>query len=166
MGFFATIFGAASAEEMDGIHLEGPVRWEVAKTKDMSTFFRALPCLLGEGSVLYLENVFALDVLIFLRSRPAKATSKVAFGTIWPRPNCFHMDITEVNIEALAKLVQTHPATPEVCIHLHAYKEGRVLLEWHDAFDQPMLISAEISEEKVAEFCKRLNCTFQKVSIP
>lgn len=165
MGFFATILGAVSAEEMGGIHLEGPVRWEVAETKDMSAFLRALPHLLGEDSVLYLEDVNGPDVSAFLQRKPAKATCKVALGTIWPRPNYFHLDITEVSMQELAKLAEGR-ATPEVCIHLHAYKAGRVLLEWHDAFDQPMWISDEIPEEKVAEFCRGLNCTYQKVTIP
>jgi hypothetical protein len=101
-------------------------------------------------------------VIAFCETHAAGKTTKVALGTIWPKPKVFHLSIAPEVVQELAALTGQH-ATPEICDHLHAYKDGRVLLEWHDAFDQKLLISREVSEEKVAEFCKRLGAKYERV---
>ena len=83
-------------------------------------------------------------------------------GTIWPRPECFHMQITRDNLEGLAEIAERH-ATPEVAVHLHVYKGSKVLLEWYDAFfDDPFYVSKDISEEKLREFCNTLGTKYEE----
>lgn len=165
MSLLAKICGAVPAEARDGIRLASGASWEVSAIRDLPQFLRALPALLPSGAVLYLEDVSAQDVIAFLAAKSAKGTSKVALGTIWPRPNFFHLEVTETNMMELAELSERH-ATPEVCIHLHAYKDSRVVLEWHDAFTQPLLLACDILENRVAEFCRLLNGHYQRTVIP
>jgi hypothetical protein len=46
-------------------------------------------------------------------------------------------------------------AYPELAIHFHIYQGPHVLLEWHDAFTQPMLLSGEFNEEQIRGFCEK-----------
>ena len=48
-------------------------------------------------------------------------------------------------------------ATPECAVHLHVHKDNRIILEWHDTFDDPMHISKAIDEEKTKHFCEELS---------
>jgi len=165
MSLLAKICGAVPVEARDGIRLVSGAPWEVSAIRDLPQFLRALSALLPSGTILYLECVSAQDVIEFLAIKSAKNTSKVALGTIWPRPNFFHLELTQTNMMELAELCERH-ATFEVCIHLHAYKDGRVVLEWHDAFTQPLLLAGDIPENRVAEFCRLLNCQYQRTLIP
>jgi hypothetical protein len=44
----------------------------------------------------------------------------------------------------------------------HVYRDQSVLLEWHDAFTQPMLLSGELPEQKVRTFAERLHMSCKK----
>jgi len=163
MSFIAKIFGAVSKEERKGILMGLVDAWEISgvKGKSFPDFLRALPNLLPEDSILYLEGTSARDAIAFLQKNAAKEICKVAIGTIWPRPQFFHIRISSETMSELAQVAEKH-AQPEICIHLHAYQKDRVLLEWHDAFSQEFRISKEISEQRVIEFCKQLNGIYKE----
>jgi len=162
MGFLARLFGAVSRQERGGIRMEHPA-WEVSGVQVLPGFLRALPALLPPGSILYLEGTSARDVIEFLSGRAAAEPRKVAVGTIWPRPRVFHMPASPENLAALAQLADHH-AAPEVCIHLHAYEQDRILLEWYDAIlDTSFSLSSEFAGEQVAEFCRRLGGSYTAV---
>jgi hypothetical protein len=81
----------------------------------------------------------------------------VACGTIWPKPDWFHIPLTPSLMEEAAVLVdQRGIALPS--IHMHVHDGAKVILEWHDAFvDDPMYVSSEISREYVEAFADRLH---------
>ena len=51
-------------------------------------------------------------------------------------------------------------AEPEIAIHFHVYREGKVLLQWHDAFSEPIALSGEFPEEKVKAFAEALSMKY------
>jgi hypothetical protein len=112
------------------------------------------------GSVLYLEGVSADSIIDYLRQRPAEHHLKIAGGTIWPKPQCFHTPITEHTARELARLSQSC-AAPEVCAHLHVYRGDQVLASWYDAFSGPLRVAASIPEHEIQEFCRDLQCTYE-----
>ena len=57
-------------------------------------------------------------------------------------------------------------AIPEICDHIHIYKNDEVLLEWFDAFSKPLYISQKISEASIKDFCSKLGCEYCDGSIP
>jgi hypothetical protein len=62
-------------------------------------------------------------------------------------------------MDALAAFLDEAP-TGYFCTHCHVYRNGVILLEWHDAFmDDPMYVSRAISEDGVREFANRLGST-------
>lgn len=163
MGFLAKMFGAVPADERRGIHLDSAsARWKVSAAKDLPAFLRALADLAPPDSILYLEGGRPpAAMLAFLRERSVPEQSHVERGTIWPRPAVFHLPATRANLVALAEMAE-RCATAEVAIHLHLYREGRVLLQWYDAFFDPLRISKEVPDKRVQEFCEKLDLTCER----
>ena len=104
------------------------------------------------GSIVYFEATGEPHVGRYLLSVSVPAQAQVAVGTIWPRPDCHHVPLTAEHMDALADFLKKHP-TGLFCVHCHVYRDGVVLLQWHDAFiDDPMYISRTISDDAVAQF--------------
>jgi hypothetical protein len=56
-------------------------------------------------------------------------------------------------------------AYPELAIHFHAYRNQTVLLECHDAFTQPMLLSGEFPEQQIRAFAERLRMSYKQGNV-
>jgi len=127
----------------------------------LPSFLTALYRLVPVDSVLYLEGGDTpKKIRSYLDERDAKKTCKVEMGTIWPRPDCFHMEITRKNLEDLAKLAENY-ATPQVVIHLHVYNNDEMLLQWYDAFFDPLFVSKKVLEGDIKNFCNKLGAVFK-----
>ena len=164
MGLLAKIFRAVPREEMTGIHLDAQhPYWEISGETDFPALFTALPNLLPEGCTLYFEGGSPSgELLEFLRAQEVPERAHVAYGTIWPRPRVFHIPAALDMIHRLAELTRSC-ASPELAIHFHVYRDQTVLLEWHDAFGQPMLLSSQFPEERVRTFAERLQMSYKRV---
>src|ERR1035438_4621057 len=150
MGILAKIFGAVSREEMNGIriNLKEPL-WEVEGKTDFSKVFSGLADLLPANSILYFEGGSPpKDILNFLSENSGPEKIHVAYGTIWPRPQTFHVLASAQNLQKLADLMCSR-VYPELAIHFHVYCEDKILLQWYDAFTQPMLLSNKFSSETI-----------------
>ena len=142
MGLLARIFGGVAP---DGIRLDvtRPF-WEASGEADFPTLLAALPDLLPADCVLYFEGGSpGGELLKFLRERGIPERAHVACATIWPKPTVFHLPVTPETISRLGELTRSC-ASPELAIQFHVYRDQSVLLEWHDAFTQPMLLSGEL----------------------
>jgi len=131
--------------------------WKITPVRDYPAFLRALPDLVPEGSMLYIESggLPPEDVRAYLEARQAEEGVKIGGGTILPTPNVYCMPITRENVLGLAELEEKHPA-PIGAIHVHVYRAGKILLMAYDAFMDPFWISREIPKDKVLAFCDRL----------
>jgi hypothetical protein len=158
----ARLLNAVPAEEMEGIQLQDPF-WEVdGRRLDHAEFFRRLPHLVSDEAVLFLEGgSHSPELTRFLNEHSVPAVAILARGTVWPRASVFHVPTKPSVLVELGDLAE-HCASPEICDHLHVYKEGRVLLEWHDAFSVPFFVSKRIPEDRVREFCRKLDVTFKE----
>lgn len=163
MGLLAKILGALSGVDMNGICLD--VRrpfWEIAGKTDFSSLFAALPDLLPSDCFLYFEGGSPSGGLLkFLEERKMPERTHVAPGTIWPKPDAFHIPATSATLNSLGELMHCS-AYPELAIHFHVYLGQSVLLEWHDAFTEPMLLSGKFSEPQVRAFADRLHMSCKK----
>jgi hypothetical protein len=136
--------------------------WEVSGETDFPALLAALPDLLPGECVLYFEGGSPdPEMLAFLREHAVPERAHVAHGTIWPKPTVFHLPATPGTMSRLAELTRSC-AYPELAIHFHVYRDQSVLLEWHDAFTQPMLLSGELPEQKVRIFAERLRMSYKK----
>jgi|ERR1043166_2584933 hypothetical protein len=160
MGFFARLFRAAPKDHLRGASLGAERAWSITRITDPGTFVQALPRLVPPGSILYLEGVYSDEIIDYLRQHTAEHTLKIAGGTIWPKPQCFHLPITDQTALDLARVSQGHVA-PEICAHLHIYRDDQVLASWYDAFSDPLRISTSIPENQIQDFCRDLQCTYE-----
>ena len=163
MGILARLFGATSREELKGIVLGQDAAWEMPPARDLPALLRALPLLVPNDAVLYLEGGSPpQEIKAFLDTRCVPEKSHVAIGTIWPKPQRFHLPATAENLTELASLAETCQAM-QVAVHLHVYAQGRVLLEWYDAFwKDPFYLSEAITEERVRAFSSALGLSYKK----
>lgn len=163
MGIISKIFGAVSKQEMDGAHIDlNQPFWEVEGETDFPKLFSALEMIVPENSVLYFEGGSQNKLLIeFFDKHAIPEQLHMAFGTIWPRPDVYHIPTTQENFSELIKISE-RCAYPELAIHFHVYHENEVLLEWHDAFIQPMLLAGTIEEEKVKSLAKTLSMKYSR----
>ena len=142
-----------------GIRLDEREPWCVSSTRDVKRFLRALPLLAPEGAVAYFEDTAESHVAEYLRQVAVTPQSQVAVGTIWPRPDTYHVPVTQESMDRLAAFLEASPAG-FFCAHCHVYRNGVVLLEWHDAFSKhPMYVSRAIGEDAVREFASRIGST-------
>lgn len=165
MGWFRKLVGASSKEELEGAHLDyNNKHWEVDGPKDFSSLFVALDGWLPEGSILYFEGgCLDEELKEFMRQHSISGQTHVAFGTIWPRPEVFHVPVTEEVLETLTRIMEHH-AEPELAIHFHVYRHGTVLIEWHDAFSEKgMLLCGDFTEEQVKKFAEKLGSQYKIV---
>jgi hypothetical protein len=156
MKWLYRLFKAVAPDERKGISLKNP-KWEVLPCRDMPAFLRSLIGMIPEDSILYLEGG-SPD-----KERKTSSPSKVELGTIWPRPIRYHMPFTPENVSGLADIMERHTA-PEAAVHFHVYKDNKILLQWYDAFDDPMYISEAIDEEKIKQFCEKLSLKYRLLS--
>lgn len=156
MGFLARLFGAVPKEERRGIRLLDAEPWCVTATKDVERFVRVLPLLMPSGSVVYFEDTAEPHVRSYLQSVSVPPQVRVARGTIWPRPDCYHVPVTAETMDAMAAFLEKNPAG-FFSAHCHVYRDDVVLLEWHDAFSNvPMYVSRTIGADAVARFAQAL----------
>jgi hypothetical protein len=163
MGLLARLFGVVPCAEMKGIHLDTTRPfWEVSGKADFPSLLAALSELLPQECVFYFEGGSPSGELSqYLREHSVPERAHIAYGTIWPKPSIFHLPVTAATISRLADLMRSR-AHPELAIHFHAYRDQAVLLEWHDAFTQPMLLSGELPEQKVRAFAERLRMSYKQ----
>jgi hypothetical protein len=136
--------------------------WEVSGPKDFPSFFRGLIGFLPEGAIMRFESSSPSgEIATFLASNAISEKISIPKGTIWPKCQVFNISATDQNLLKLSELTEKY-ANPEVADHFHIYLNDYVLIDWYDAFNDPMYVSKKISETKIATFCDSLSMTYKE----
>jgi len=164
MGFIAKIFNSVlkNKAKENPFDLWGKDCWELTRPKDFPALFHGFIEFLPENSILRFELGSPrgeLKEFFLFNSIPEKIP--IPKGTIWPKSQVFHVPATNDNLRILSELTE-HYAEPEVAEHFHVYCDDYVLIDWYDAFDDPIYVSKKFSESKVAEFCEALSIKYKK----
>ena len=163
MGWLGRLLGATPKWKLKGIRLDTRKPfWALEGKTEFPRFLRALVIFLPEESVLYFEDGSPTGKLLkFFKTRAIAEQARVAAATLWPNPRCYHVPATTENLTELAELAESC-AEPELAIHFHVYSNGKVLLEWHDAFANPMLISGDIPKDRIRDFASTLGMQYTR----
>ncbi len=166
MGWLGKLLGAVLKYEPKGIRLDTHKPfWTLEGETDFPQLLRALVGFLPDGSILYFEDGSPSGRhLRFFKVHAIPEQIRVAAATLWLQPRCYHVPATSKNLAELAELAESC-AEPELAVHFHVYSNGKVLLEWHDAFANPMLISGDISEGTIHDFSKTLGMHYALESL-
>ena len=150
----------------EGISLVGDTCWRVSPPAAPGVFVRALAQWLPPDSILHLEGTSsAEDVRAFLTSRRVESGVKVSAGTLWPKPEVFHVEADPETLERLAHFFDTYPV-PEICDHFHVLSGERILLEWHDAFfHDPFYIAGDVMEVWVRLLAEAIGSAYERTSL-
>jgi hypothetical protein len=164
MGFLAKLFNATPREKLKGVSLGKDAHWEVSPVRDFPSLLEALPRILPQGAILYLEGgTPPKEISAFLNSHCLPEETHLAMGTIWPKPQVFHLPASAENLACLAKLARQCSAM-QIAVHLHVYHQGKVLLEWYDAFwKDPFYLSDAVVEDRLKDFCSSLSLTYKRL---
>ena len=135
-------------------------RWEVTGITSLPAFFRALPWLVPNKSVLCFEggewpdraqNVLdAISLNMELEARPGYEG--------------YYLSITEEHMAKLAELAE-NSAEPEIAIHLFMLPgDEKGILEWYDLPDDPIYISETIEQQSVAHFAEAIGASYRRIT--
>lgn len=135
-----------------------PPCWKVSPV-DFSEFLRQLSKLAPNNSILCLEGIDVPDIESYLQRRPATYENETNQGFLKMRPKIFYMPITEENLQGFAALSERY-AEPEICNELRVYRNGKIILSWHDLPSDPFFVASEIDEAALRKFCGALGCEY------
>lgn len=137
------------------VRLDTANSWQIAGVRDPEAFFGALPLLVPDATHLYLEGSPAPDVLAIAADHAGEGEYAAPAGTLasWPgRNRRFTLAVSARLFARLAEAARRH-AAPEICSHLHLYRGAEPLVQWFDAFDDPLLVNKAVPRDMVDEFC-------------
>jgi hypothetical protein len=129
--------------------------WRIAGLRDAQAFFRAVPQLLAEATHLCLEGAPAPDIVALIATHTEQGEYRAPAGTLWSWPQRnqrFTLTASPALFAQLSEAAAQH-AEPEICSHLHFYRDAEPLAHWFDAFDAPLFVSKVIPLGRVEQFC-------------
>ena len=160
MGTFARLFSRYIAPDLSGARLNEATYWEVTPPRNVGDFLRALPVLAPIEATAYFEGTVDSKVADYLRGISIVAPLKIAVGTIWPKPDCYHVPLSTDTMARLAEFVDQE-RIDYLCWHCHVHNGTAVLLQWHDAFGtDPILVATSVGEESIKRFANVLGSSY------
>src|SRR5262245_30562057 len=134
--------------------LEESKSWKVSGVKTAERFFRAVFLLLPDATHMFLEGSPAPDIEALLADAADEGDYAAPIGTLWSWPQKNQRFSVRVASELFARLPEDapHHAEPEICCHVHFYRGQEALVQWFDAFSDPLLVSKSVARERVERF--------------
>lgn len=132
--------------------------WRISGVRSAEQFFRAVQLLVPEATHVFLEGTPDPDVVAVIAAHAEQTEYAAPVGTLWswPGPNQrFTLRASPLLFAALSEAGARH-AEPEICCHLHLYREAEPLVHWFDAFLDPLVVSKAIPRERVERFCSEV----------
>jgi len=156
LSFLSRLLGYATKQEAAGATLGKGERWVIAPPRDAAATLRALPILFPGGAFAYFEGTTNAAFAAWLSAHSVASPLKVALGTIWPRPDFYHVPLgPELLAQAADLIARKGIVVP--AIHFHVHDGERILLEWHDAFcGNPLAVAGLVPRDRVQEFARTI----------
>jgi len=145
-----------------GIDLDTPSHWVIDRVDYPMLFFKHLSKLLPPGSILYFEGAkIAPAAAKLYEEHRATNAMVVVQEMVAPIPQMYHCTVSDELLKSLAELAVGRPAA-DLFNHLKAYREGRLLFLWNDAYDGELRISEHMPENLRERFCQALGITCRR----
>jgi ketosteroid isomerase-like protein len=128
--------------------------WKVSGVKTAGDFFRAVSLLVPDATHMFLEGSPDPDIETVLADAADDTDYSAPAGTIWSWPRKNRRFSVRASPELFVRLSEasSNHAEPEICDHVHLYRGGEALVQWFDAFSDPILISKSVAHERVERF--------------
>jgi len=129
--------------------------WQVSGVRAAEDFFLAVSLLVPDATHMFLEGSPDPDIAALLADAADDAVEYAApVGTMWSWPQKNRRFSVQASPELFARLssASLNHAEPEICDHVHVYRGQEPLVQWFDAFSNPLLISPSVTRERVEQF--------------
>ena len=128
--------------------------WKVSGVRMAEEFFRAVVLLVPDATHMFLEGSPDPDIEALLADAADEANYAAPVGTVWSWPQKNQRFSVRASSELFARLSEaaSHHAEPEICTHVHFYRGQEALVQWFDAFSDPLLVSKSVTRERVERF--------------
>ena len=128
--------------------------WKVSGVRTAEDFFRAASLLVPDATHMFLEGSPDADVEALLIAAADDADYAAPVGTLWSWPKKEGRFSVRASPELFARLSEAaaNHAEPEICSHVHFYRNQEPLVQWFDAFLDPLLVSKSVARERVEQF--------------
>ena len=136
--------------------------WIDEGISDPERFFALLPTLLPNATHLFIEGTSVTRRAAECYRRFADPGPYVPKRqTLWPRPKRFRCVASAALFGELSQLAATH-AAPELLDHLSVASGDRMLLAWHDAFANGVLLDGALRESTIASLAGAFGCSYER----
>ncbi|MCC6144022.1 MAG: hypothetical protein IT368_09465 [Candidatus Hydrogenedentes bacterium] len=147
---------------MNGDFLDTTNHWQLPGPRTFVEFLTALADWLPEDAIVCFENDSPDDDLkAFLDVHAVTERLHIESGTFSRTSRIWHIPASPGLLEELAALMDHH-AEPELATHVHAYHGDEILLQWHDAFADPILLSGTLSGDQVRALAAAWGVSYKK----
>ncbi len=136
--------------------------WELPRGDvDSTAFFGAIAEVFQDATAVCVEGTsIASDVCAALA--PFRESGEVPpRETLWPRAAQYRYTFSPAICAVYAQLAACH-AELELFDHFFLYAGDRLLLQWPDAFANPIWVSAAVPEERVARFAALVQLSYRR----
>jgi hypothetical protein len=134
--------------------LEEAKCWRVSGVRRGETFFAAVSLLVPDATHMFLEGSPDPDIDALLAAAADDVDYGAPVGTLWSWPQKerrFSVRASPGLFVRLSEAASNH-AEPEICSHVHFYRGPEPLVQWFDAFVDPLLVSKSVARERVDAF--------------
>lgn len=134
--------------------LEESKCWRVLGVRTAEGFFRAVSLLVPDATHMFLEGSPDPEIEALLAGAADDADYAAPVGTIWSWPHKDRRFSVRTSPELFVRLSEAASgrAEPEICSHIHFYRGQEALVQWFDAFSDPLLVSKSVARERVEGF--------------
>jgi hypothetical protein len=103
---------------------------------------------------MFLEGSPDPDIQALLADAADEADYAAPVGTIWSWPQKSQRFSVRASSDLFLRLsdLASQFAEPEICTHVHFYRDQEALVQWFDAFSDPVLVSKVVPRELVERF--------------
>lgn len=124
-------------------------------------FFLEVQNIVPPYSVMYLEDgTYWKKFRLFLEDKCLKDKPRIP-GSLRPNPKYYHLPIRYDNMKRLAEITEGY-ASIESGANIHVYKDDNIIIQWYYTLFDPMIVSIDIPENVIANFCHLLNTKYSK----
>jgi hypothetical protein len=140
--------------------------WKVSGVRRAEGFFRAVSLLVPDATHMFLEGSPDPDIEALLAAAADDADYAAPVGTIWSWPQKERRFSVRASPELFVGLshAAAHHAEPEICSHIHFYRGQEALVQWFDAFVDPLLVSKSVARGQVERFASAVGGVVSEAS--
>ncbi len=136
----------------------GPPFQSAGRVPDLDALLAGIVAAMPRASIMFIEGTSIVpEAKTLLYDRSVEPQRDDLWGTVWPRPQGFHVPLTDQNVDDLRALAD-RLAIPEVCDHITVYDADQILLIAHDVGSEVWL-SGDLSDVARQRFHSAVNAT-------